>query len=137
MRLAGVFYFLLRGPKNFRWSQTASPKMITKPIHLNKSCRVSFTKPMIMASDEHGEPVVPRVHRPRSNGQETRLLTLLDGERGQTARVDNLASPGADGALVVKVDEQPVFDPVEIRRIMIIELPKHLHRFGRAAPLVG
>jgi methyltransferase-like protein/2-polyprenyl-3-methyl-5-hydroxy-6-metoxy-1,4-benzoquinol methylase len=94
--------------------------------------------PLVRLQAGRGDHVVNRRHeRVTLDSFERHLLPLLDGKHDRTVLLDKLVSLGADGTLVVKVDEQPNSDPAEMRRIMTAELPKRLQRFGRAALLIG
>jgi methyltransferase-like protein/2-polyprenyl-3-methyl-5-hydroxy-6-metoxy-1,4-benzoquinol methylase len=85
-----------------------------------------------------GNPITNRRHeRVILDRFEQHLLPLLDGNHHRASLVEELTTLGANGTLTVKVDDQTVNDPAEIRQIMTSELEKRLRRFGRCALLAG
>ena len=65
------------------------------------------------------------------------LLQLLDGARDREALLDKLTELAVAEVLHLKLDGQPVTDPVVIRPLLERELEPNLQWLGRAGTLVG
>ena len=84
-----------------------------------------------------GNDVTNRRHERVQLGKfERRLVALLDGKHDRSELVEELTVLATDGTLKVSVDDRPVNDSAEIRKILAIAIEDALQRLSRAAILI-
>jgi len=94
--------------------------------------------PLVRFQAARGSPVTNRRHeRVTLDSFGRHLVPLLDGEHDRNALAECLTGLASAGTLTVNVENKPVCESAEIRKIMASQLESKLLRFGRQALLVG